>query len=207
MRVRKKHFHRREYHGRKKLSDAWRKPKGLHSKVRRKEKHTIKMPSPGFKTPKNVRALHPSGKQEILVSNVKDLTSIDASTQAARISSKVGKKKMLQILEECAKKNIRVLNTKKPEQKIKEIKEELVWRKKARVEKKKLKELSQEKRRKEKERREKEAKKKEQAKEATKKVAKPEEKPEPKKPEPEKQRKRKTVKSVEDKTRKSGGLR
>ncbi|NJE25459.1 50S ribosomal protein L32e [Thermococcus sp. MV5] len=88
----------------------WRRPKGTDSKMRVKLKGKARSPSIGWSSPKAVRGLHPSGYEEVLVHNVKELESIDPTRQAARIASTVGKKKRIMIIERAKELGIKVLN-------------------------------------------------------------------------------------------------
>ncbi|WP_456454325.1 50S ribosomal protein L32e [Methanopyrus sp.] len=103
-------FRRQEWHRYKRLGEKWRRPKGRHSKMRRKLKSRPKMPNPGYGSPKKVRGLHPSGYEEVLVYNPKDLEKIDPKRQAARIASRVGKRKRQEILDKAEELGIVVLN-------------------------------------------------------------------------------------------------
>ncbi|WP_456482250.1 50S ribosomal protein L32e [Methanopyrus sp.] len=103
-------FRRQEWHRYKRLGEKWRRPKGRHSKMRRKLKSKPKMPNPGYGSPKKVRGLHPSGYEEVLVYNPKDLEKIDPKRQAARIASRVGKRKRQEILKKAEELGIVVLN-------------------------------------------------------------------------------------------------
>src|SRR3989344_5763532 len=58
---RKPEFIRQDNPKRMKVNDKWRKPKGIHSKIRHKFKGRRKMPSRGYKSPYDVRGLHISG--------------------------------------------------------------------------------------------------------------------------------------------------
>lgn len=88
----------------------WRKPKGIHSKLKVREKSKGKMPSPGYGKPKELRYLHPSGLKEVLVSNIKELEKINPEKEAVRISHSVGKKKRTEILKKAEELKIKVLN-------------------------------------------------------------------------------------------------
>ncbi len=93
-----------------KMSKSWRRPRGLDHKMRRKIKGWPPMVSTGYKGPKIARGLHPSGLREVLVHNVDELSTIDATGQAARIAHTVGKKKRALILAEAKVKKITILN-------------------------------------------------------------------------------------------------
>ncbi|MEE9223653.1 MAG: 50S ribosomal protein L32e, partial [Thermoplasmata archaeon] len=92
------------------LGDSWRKPRGLHSKMRRGYKYRPNLVSTGYRGPKAVRGFHPSGFQEVMVFRVEDLEDVDPKKQAARIGHSVGSKKREEIEKVADKKGIRVLN-------------------------------------------------------------------------------------------------
>lgn len=89
---------------------SWRAPRGTLSKQRKDKKHVPNRVKVGYRGPKEVRGLHPSGFEEVLVYNTDDLDGIDPDTQAARIGSKVGGRKREMILDEADELGIRVLN-------------------------------------------------------------------------------------------------
>ena len=72
----------------KRVKRKWRKPRGVHSKLRRKEKSKGREVTIGYRSPKNKRNLHPSGFEEVYVQNLNDLEKIDNKKQAARLASK-----------------------------------------------------------------------------------------------------------------------
>lgn len=94
----------------KRLKSSWRKPRGIHSKVRIRKKGKIKMPTVGYGAPKHLRYLHPSGYREVLIHNVKELEVVDPEKEAIRISHRVGKRKRRLILEKAEELKIKVLN-------------------------------------------------------------------------------------------------
>ena len=94
----------------KRVKDRWRKPRGRDSKLRKKEKSKGKIPCPGYRAPKNTRGLHPSGLEEVYIQNIKDLDKIDPKTQAARLSSTLGKRKREEIIKMSEERKIRILN-------------------------------------------------------------------------------------------------
>jgi large subunit ribosomal protein L32e len=92
---------------------SWRRPRGLHSKLRRRyggKEAGRRIVTVGYGTPKVVRGLHPSGYEEVLVYNPKDLEKVDPSKQVARIASSVGMKKRLAIEGRAEELGIRILN-------------------------------------------------------------------------------------------------
>lgn len=108
----KPNFVRQESWRYKRLKENWRRPRGLDNKMRRKIKGWPPTVNVGYRGPKIARGLHPSGYQEVLVYNLKDLKGIDPKMQAVRIAHTVGKKKRAAILAEAKKKKITVLNLK-----------------------------------------------------------------------------------------------
>ena len=105
-------FKRGGYGTKKQLSDSWRRPRGLQSKQRLQKKAKGALPTPGYGSPVAVRGLHPSGYEDILVHNPKELEGLDAATQAVRIGGAVGMKKREQMQIRAAELGLRVLNPK-----------------------------------------------------------------------------------------------
>ena len=104
-------FLRQEWYKRKRLQGAkWRKPRGMHSKMRQHYGYRRNVVSIGYGSPKAARFLHPSGFKEVMVHNVKDLQRINPETEAARVAHKVGMKKRLEIEAKAEELKIRVLN-------------------------------------------------------------------------------------------------
>ena len=104
-------FLRQEWYKRKRLQGAkWRKPRGMHSKMRQHYAYRRNVVSIGYGSPKMARNLHPSGFREVMVHNVKDLERINPETEAARVAHKVGMKKRLEIEAKAEELKIRVLN-------------------------------------------------------------------------------------------------
>jgi large subunit ribosomal protein L32e len=92
------------------LGKKWRRPRGIHSKLRRHEAGKGFIPSPGYRAPILLRGLHPSGFREVIVSNLTDLEKVDAKTEAIKISATVGKKKRGAIVEKANQLKIKILN-------------------------------------------------------------------------------------------------
>ena len=103
-------FKRQEWFRYQKLGESWRRPRGIHSKMRRGMKRRPPMVEIGYGGPALVRGLHPSGFEEVMVYNVDGLEDIDPKTQAARIGGTVGVKKRIAIENRAKELGIRVLN-------------------------------------------------------------------------------------------------
>lgn len=103
-------FLREEWFRYKKLAKNWRRPDGITSSMRINKKYRPSKVRVGFRGPKKVRGIHPSGFEEIMVYNVSDLEKINPKTQAARIGSSVGTKKRFDIEKKAKELDIRLLN-------------------------------------------------------------------------------------------------
>ena len=103
-------FKRQEWFRYQKLGESWRRPKGIHSKMRRNLKRRPPVVDIGFRGPAEVRGFHPSGFEEVMVYNVDGLEGIDPKSQAVRIGGTVGTKKRIVIQERADELGIRVLN-------------------------------------------------------------------------------------------------
>ncbi|MHC1570625.1 MAG: 50S ribosomal protein L32e [Methermicoccaceae archaeon] len=107
---RKPTFRRYGWRTKRKLSTSWRKPRGLHNKLRQHIRAKGRLVRVGFGSPRLVRGYHASGVQEVLVYNPSMLDGIDGSQQAIRIGGGVGRKKRIEIQQRAEELNIRVLN-------------------------------------------------------------------------------------------------
>ena len=103
-------FKRQNWFRYKRLGEKWRRPRGIHSKMRRHFKYRIPVVQVGFRGPASVRGLHPSGFEEVLVHNTKEIENVNPETQAVRISSTVGDKKRELIVKKADELKIRVFN-------------------------------------------------------------------------------------------------
>ena len=113
------------------VKSRWRFPNGKHSKVRQMHKGRPVLPSLGFGSPRSVRGLHPSGLEVVMIFNVQDLATVDPSKQGAMISTRVGKRKKLDILKSAAEKRITLLNVKDAVKLVEKIETMIVDKKKA----------------------------------------------------------------------------
>ena len=103
-------FRRQEWFRFAKLGEKWRKPRGRDSKMRLGISGKPAMPSIGYRSPREVQGIHPSGLAEVRIETLRDLEGLDASKQAVRIASSVGRRKREQILARARELRIKVLN-------------------------------------------------------------------------------------------------
>jgi len=125
MKAHKPHFLVHDSHKRKEIRKRWRKPKGLHNKMRLGKKGYPIMVSMGWRSPKKVRGFHGSGFKVKIINSVSDLKGIDNKIEAIIISSSVGTKKRLLIIEESQKNSINILNFKDVDAYVKKVKDQL----------------------------------------------------------------------------------
>ena len=106
----KPEFNYHDSHKKKRLGTSWRKPQGLHNKLRQQVAAKGTLVRPGFGSPKAVRGFHPCGYPEMLVNNVAEL--MKAQGFVVRIASGVGMKKRLDIQAKASEMGLRILNPK-----------------------------------------------------------------------------------------------
>jgi large subunit ribosomal protein L32e len=94
----------------KRVKDPWRKARGIDSQTRIKSKSGVKSPSVGYRGPKKVRGMHPSGYEEVRVVNIEDLKNLNNKIHALKISSRLGAKKRLNLIEYAQNRGYKVLN-------------------------------------------------------------------------------------------------
>lgn len=128
-------FIRQDAHKKKRLGRKWRRPKGLHSKIRLKLRGRAKKVQIGYRSPKKVRYLHKSGLQQYVVKSIKDLEALDNKKTGLVISSSLGNKKRIVILKKAKEKGFRILNFSDPDEFIKKIEEKIALRKNKKKEK------------------------------------------------------------------------
>lgn len=96
----------------KSVKESWRKPRGIDSRVRRKFRGNIVMPTIGTGTDKKTRHRMPNGFYRFVVSNVKDLEVLMMQNRkyAAEVAHNVSSRKRKEIVTRAAELNIKVTN-------------------------------------------------------------------------------------------------
>jgi len=93
------------------LDDSWRSPRrSLDNKIRLGRKGYPPMVKVGYRGPKSVRGLHPSGRIEVLVHSPSQLEALDPSTHVVRIAAGVGARKRGEILRRAGELGLKVVN-------------------------------------------------------------------------------------------------
>ncbi|MBI4141819.1 50S ribosomal protein L32e, partial [Candidatus Woesearchaeota archaeon] len=108
-------FRRQNYGALPRIKSSWRKPKGLHSKLRHGFAGHRNNVEPGYGTPAELRHIGKEGLTPVLVHTTKELENIDQKTQGI-IVAHTGKKKKMTIIKTAQEKKITILNLKNPEQ-------------------------------------------------------------------------------------------
>lgn len=103
-------FRRVESWRHKRVKDSWRKARGIDSQTRMKTKSGVKSPNVGYRSPKAVRGLHPSGYEEVRVITKKDLEGLNPKKQALTISGRLGARKRMNLIDYAQKKGFKILN-------------------------------------------------------------------------------------------------
>ncbi|MBU2561302.1 MAG: hypothetical protein KKD17_03315 [Nanoarchaeota archaeon] len=137
LKKKKPKFIRQDAHKRKKLSWNWRKPKGSDSKMRVSRRGYKRSVRKGWGSPSLVRGLDRTGLVPFTVNRPADLANADPKKHIIVISSTVGTKKRVAIIEQALSKNLKIANFKEPAKLVTEVKEQFEKKKK---EKEKLKE-------------------------------------------------------------------
>lgn len=139
MDARRPKFIRQDAHKWKRLGCKWRKPVGIHSKVRQKIIGHPVMVNMGYRTPSAVRGLMRTGLEAVRVFTEADIRRLDGKKQVALIASSVGKRKRLVLVAAAQKQGLSILHINDPAKYIEDIKKSIEDAKKARAERLKAK--------------------------------------------------------------------
>lgn len=118
-------FLRQEGHKIERLEKKWRKPKGLHSKMRHHKKGNRCLVEVGYCSPTAVKGLHRTGLKIVLVHSMNDIENLNPKEDGALISSTIGMKKKIMIIRKAKERNIHLLNIKDADAWLKQSEEEI----------------------------------------------------------------------------------
>ena len=102
------------------LRGTWRRPRGVHNKMRLGLRGKRVGPAVGYSSPKGVKGLERNGIRAVLISNLQDLDTIKQN-EAALLSSTLGQRKKTEIVKKALEKKINILNLKDPQAYLQEI--------------------------------------------------------------------------------------
>src|SRR2546427_10117823 len=108
-------FIRQESWRYKRVKPAWRRARGVTSKMRKEEAGWPAKVKVGYGTAAATRGLHPRGLQERLIHRLSELEGLDPKIHIVRISARVGERKRLTLLEELRQRNFHIANPGKEE--------------------------------------------------------------------------------------------
>jgi large subunit ribosomal protein L32e len=149
-------FMKQDCHKKVRLSESWRKPRGSDSKMRVSRRGYRRIVKAGWGSPTLVKGLDRNGLMPMTVSNMAELEGIDPKIHSVVISSGVGTKKKLELIEKALSKNMTISNYKAPEKVLAETKEKIEEKKKQKEQLKKEREKKKEAAKKEAEKKKKE---------------------------------------------------
>ena len=98
-------FKRNDSGSHKRVDASWRKPHGIDSKQRVFKSGFGASPAIGYRQPRAVRGMHPSGKVRVVVHNVRELEKV-VKGAFATIAGTVGGKKRKAIIAAAKEKKI-----------------------------------------------------------------------------------------------------
>ncbi len=109
---RKPRFRRHLYHRFIKFQnqDSWRKPKGNDNKMRLKLKGYPPIVQVGYRNPRIIRGLHPSGLEPVVVDNKNLLEKLDPAKHIVIIASTVGLRKRKELVKLAKEKGLNIAN-------------------------------------------------------------------------------------------------
>ncbi|MEJ2294961.1 MAG: eL32 family ribosomal protein [Candidatus Lokiarchaeota archaeon] len=79
----------------KRVKDSWRKARGIDL---------------GYRGPKKVRGLHPSGYEEVRIASIDEIKGLSNKKHALKISGSLGTKKRISLVEYAQNRGFRILN-------------------------------------------------------------------------------------------------
>jgi len=110
-------FIRQESWRYKRVKPAWRRARGVTSKMRKEESGWPAKVKVGYGTAAATRGLHPRGLQERRIHGLSELEGLDPKIHIIRISARVGERKKITLLDELRHRNFHIANPGKKEEK------------------------------------------------------------------------------------------
>lgn len=144
MKSKKPDFKRQDVNRYKQFEGSWRRPRGIHSKLRMGFRGHNAVPTIGYGSPSEVKGLSKKGLNFVSVYNVKDLDNVKEGCIMV-IGGTVGTKKKLEILAKAKEKKFTVMGIKDIDAFVTKINDKLALKKKEAEKKKDAKKKKEEK--------------------------------------------------------------
>jgi len=123
LKKKKPSFSRQNTGARPTFKGTWRKPKGMHSKKRRNKDGHQNIVSIGYGSIREIKGLNAEGFKRVIVKNVLGLEGLNAKEHVVIISSTVGLKKKMEIIEIAKKAGLKIKSLKDVDAFVKKVKE------------------------------------------------------------------------------------
>jgi large subunit ribosomal protein L32e len=114
IRKRRPSFRAQDSHKKRKIRAAWRRPKGMHSKIRLGKKGYNVLVNRGYRSPKSARGLSRGGKQLVTVSNPAMLAGLTKDCEIV-IPASLGLKKRLLLMRAALERGIAMQSFRDPQ--------------------------------------------------------------------------------------------
>ena len=103
-------FATQDAHKHKRVKTNWRRPRGLHSKMRLAKRGHRKKVNIGYGSPSLVKGFMKNGLLPVNISNSAGLTELDKAKHSVILGRKVGIRKKVAIAKECKKLGLNICN-------------------------------------------------------------------------------------------------
>ncbi len=137
---RKPDFIREDYQKRACIPLPWRRPRGIHSKMRHRFAGHRALVHPCYGSPKAVYGLHPSGYEPVLIHTLNELAKLDPKTHGVVLGSTLGLPRRIALLTQAKALGLKVLNAKDIDATLKAVQDGIAARKAAKTQAAKAKE-------------------------------------------------------------------
>jgi large subunit ribosomal protein L32e len=133
LKARKPDFLHEDYQKRACIPLPWRKPRGLHSKMRHRFAGHRALANPGYGSPKEAYGLHPSGFAPVLVHTLNELAALNPKAQGAVLGRTLGIPRRMALLGKAKELGVKILNVKDIDAELKAAQERIAERKQAKI--------------------------------------------------------------------------
>lgn len=138
IKARKPEFLAQDAHKKSRIANRWRRPRGIHSKMRLGKISYRACVRTGYGSPCEVKGLDKNGLVPILVANAEQISKIDKKKQSA-LFAKVGKRTRIEMLKKAKEMGISIINVKNIDDEIKKIEDTVKIRKEEKSKQKEVK--------------------------------------------------------------------